>query len=205
MVDAGDSTRGSGGPSPAEGAPTLVEVNTRWHLTDFAPLTDACIGYNAVEETLAAYLDPGRFDALPRVPPTGKGSRYGRVVHLVSYVEGPLERVLHEEVLCAPALYILWWLCTRSCDVTIQPSELRAKGAQLSSLERNPSHEQRTIRSLGVRFAIVRKTPSFYFPALSYDFCGGFACNLATLDFLGAARVLTLTRLIDTGPGGRIL
>ncbi|CAM9458146.1 unnamed protein product, partial [Hapterophycus canaliculatus] len=97
MVNAGDGARGSGNRSPAEGTPTLVEVNTRWHLTDFAPLTDACIGYNAVEETLSAYLDPGRFDALPRVPPTGKGSRYGRVVHLVSYVEGPLERVLHEE------------------------------------------------------------------------------------------------------------
>ncbi|CAM9221152.1 unnamed protein product [Ectocarpus sp. 8 AP-2014] len=86
-----------GTTSPGEGTPTLVEVNTRWHLTDFAPLTDACIGYNAVEETLAAYLDPGRFDALPRVPPTGKDSRYGRVVHLVSYVEGALERIFHEE------------------------------------------------------------------------------------------------------------
>ncbi|CAM9099654.1 unnamed protein product [Scytosiphon promiscuus] len=97
MVDASNSLQGDGNRSPAEGTPTLVEVNTRWHLTDFAPLTDACIGYNAVEETLSAYLDPGRFDALPRVPPTGKGSRYGRVVHLVSYVEGDLERVLHEE------------------------------------------------------------------------------------------------------------
>lgn len=93
-ADGGDD----GTTSPGEATPTLVEVNTRWHLTDFAPLTDACVGYNAVEETLAAYLDPGRFDALPRVPPTGKDSRYGRVVHLVSYVEGPLEGIFHEEV-----------------------------------------------------------------------------------------------------------
>ncbi|CAM9760437.1 unnamed protein product, partial [Ectocarpus fasciculatus] len=92
-ADGGDD----GTTSPGEGTPTLVEVNTRWHLTDFAPLTDACVGYNAVEETLAAYLDPERFDALPRVPPTGQDSRYGRVVHLVSYVEGPLEGIFHEE------------------------------------------------------------------------------------------------------------
>lgn len=98
--DSGDSEN----DSPEEGIPTLVEVNTRWHLTDFAPLTDACVGYNAVEETLSAYLDPARFAALPRVPPTGEESRYGRVVHLVSYVEGPLEQVIHEEV-CVYVLY----------------------------------------------------------------------------------------------------
>lgn len=94
----GANTGDSGHGSSRGGTPTLVEVNTRWHLTDFAPLTDACIGYNAVEETLSAYLDPERFDALPRVPPTGEDSRYGRVVHLVSFVEGPLEQILHEEV-----------------------------------------------------------------------------------------------------------
>lgn len=99
-----------------EGTPTLVEVNTRWHLTDFAPLTDACVGYNAVEETLAAYLDPERFAALPRVPPTGKGSRYGRVVHLVSYVEGQLEEVLHEEVRCV-GMRPDGWL---GCDVGVR-------------------------------------------------------------------------------------
>lgn len=94
----GDNSGDSEDGSPRCGTPTLVEVNTRWHLTDFAPLTDACVGYNAVQETLSAYLDPGRFDALPRVPPTGEASRYGRVVHLVSFVEGPLERIFHEEV-----------------------------------------------------------------------------------------------------------
>lgn len=82
----------------ARGSPTLIEVNTRWHLTDFAPLTDACVGYNAVEETLSAYLDPGRFDSLPRLPPAGRGSRHGRVVHLVSFVEGELKGIHHEEV-----------------------------------------------------------------------------------------------------------
>lgn len=96
---AADGGGGSSEQDPrAAGTPTLVEVNTRWHLTDFAPLTDACVGYNAVEETLSAYLDADRFGGLPRVPPAGKGSRYGRVVHLVSYVEGQLKEVLHQEV-----------------------------------------------------------------------------------------------------------
>lgn len=84
--------------SNREKTPFLVEVNTRWHLTDFAPLTDACVGYNAVEETLSAYLDPVRFEALPQDPPTGLGSKYGMVVHLVSYVSGKLDGIDHEEV-----------------------------------------------------------------------------------------------------------
>lgn len=98
MVAAAGAGEDSEPDSRAAGTPTLVEVNTRWHLTDFAPLTDACVGYNAVEETLSAYLDPERFGGLPKIPPAGEGSRYGRVVHLVSYVEGRLEEILHEEV-----------------------------------------------------------------------------------------------------------
>lgn len=94
----GDTNGDTDTGAPRGGTPTLVEVNTRWHLTDFGPLTDACVGYNAVEETLAAYLDPERFDALPLVPPTGEESRYGRVVHLVSFVEGPLKQIVHQEV-----------------------------------------------------------------------------------------------------------
>lgn len=94
----GASTRDGDDGVAGGGTPTLIEVNTRWHLTDFAPLTDACVGYNAVEETMSSYLDPERFGALPRVPPTGADSRYGRVVHLASFVEGPIERILHEEV-----------------------------------------------------------------------------------------------------------
>lgn len=87
-----DDNRSSGG------TPFLVEVNTRWHLTDFAPVTDVCVGYNAVDETVSAYIDPERFDALPSVPPTGKGVKHGMVVHLVSYVSGKLEGIDHEEV-----------------------------------------------------------------------------------------------------------
>lgn len=100
MVDGLEGGNGGDESSTSTGrkTPFLVEVNTRWHLTDFAPLTDACVGYNAVEETLSAYLDPARFEALPRDPPTGLGSKYGMVVHLVSYVSGKLKGIEHEEV-----------------------------------------------------------------------------------------------------------
>ena len=37
--------------------PMLIEYNGRWHLTDFKPLCDECIGYNALDATLDAYLD----------------------------------------------------------------------------------------------------------------------------------------------------
>lgn len=99
MVDAARAGGEENGPSPTKrGTPFLVEVNTRWHLTDFAPITDSCVGYNAVDETLSAYVNPERFDSLPRDPPTGAWSRHGRVVHLVSYVAGKLEAIRHEEV-----------------------------------------------------------------------------------------------------------
>lgn len=82
-----------------EDGPRLVEVNLRQHNTDFAPLTSACIGYNALDMLLAAYLgDADEFppntehkrlvwDSLPDLPVT---RAYGAIVHLVSHTEGTL-------------------------------------------------------------------------------------------------------------------
>mmetsp|Transcript_15509 Transcript_15509/g.33745 ORF Transcript_15509/g.33745 Transcript_15509/m.33745 type:complete len:840 (-) Transcript_15509:85-2604(-) len=82
-----------------EEGPRLVEVNLRQHNTDFAPLTSACIGYNALDMLLAAYLgDADEFppntehkrlvwDSLPDLPVT---RAYGAIVHLVSHTEGTL-------------------------------------------------------------------------------------------------------------------
>ncbi|CAM9640912.1 unnamed protein product, partial [Choristocarpus tenellus] len=75
----------------------LVEVNSRWHLTDFAPLTLACIGYEALSETISAYVDPERFGSLPSEP--RQLIRHGRVVHLVCSVEGTLVKVQHMDEL----------------------------------------------------------------------------------------------------------
>lgn len=80
----------------------LVEVNCRQHNTDFAPLTTACIGYNALDMLLAAYLGDADeyppetehkrlpWDDLPDLPVTRS---YGAIVHLVSHAGGTLRGV----------------------------------------------------------------------------------------------------------------
>ena len=84
--------------------PRLVEVNCRQHNMDFAPLTMACIGYNAFDMLLAAYLDgdapenypPGTehlrlvWDRLPDLPSL---RLCGAMVHLVSFASGRLKEV----------------------------------------------------------------------------------------------------------------
>jgi hypothetical protein len=83
-------------------SPRLVEVNCRQHNTDFAPLTSACMGYNALDMLLAAYLGDAtefppdtehmrlKWDTLPDLPVT---RAYGAIVHLVSHVEGTITGV----------------------------------------------------------------------------------------------------------------
>jgi hypothetical protein len=73
----------------------LVEVNCRQHNTDFMPLTNACMGYNALDMVLAAYLGDAvsnsrtrlrtQWDSIPAYPTT---HAYGAIVHFVSHVEG---------------------------------------------------------------------------------------------------------------------
>lgn len=82
----------------------LVEVNCRQHNMDFLPITMACIGYNAFDMLLAAYLDDGEedsyppdtahlrldWDSLPEVPSLRMN---GATAHLVSYASGRLKQV----------------------------------------------------------------------------------------------------------------
>lgn len=81
--------------------PRLVEVNCRQHNMDFAPITQACTGYNAFDMLLAAYLGgqpaesypPGTehlrldWDTLPVLPSL---RLCGAMVHLVNYSSGKL-------------------------------------------------------------------------------------------------------------------
>ena len=81
--------------------PRLVEVNCRHHNADFAPLAMFCIGYNALDMLLCAYLqdEPGvkfpsetadrrlDWEDLPHLPVTRAS---GAIVHLVNHVEGTL-------------------------------------------------------------------------------------------------------------------
>lgn len=84
--------------------PRLVEVNCRQHNMDFAPITMACIGYNAFDMLLAAYLGGQPVHAYP---PSGESQRldwdslpdvpslraHGAMVHLVNSVNGTLTEV----------------------------------------------------------------------------------------------------------------
>jgi len=84
-----------------DGVCRLIEVNARQHNMDFAPLTMACIGYNALDMLLAAYLgntNPSNsmkeeedvaldWKLLPDRPVT---RAHGAMVHLVNHLEGEL-------------------------------------------------------------------------------------------------------------------
>jgi hypothetical protein len=88
----------------------LVEVNCRQHNTDFRPLTNAVVGYNALDMTLASYLgsEDGqeqhdlhqypietehlrlKWDSIPTIPTI---LACGAIVHFVSFVEGTISRI----------------------------------------------------------------------------------------------------------------
>lgn len=73
--------------------PVLVEVNCRQHNMDFCPLTMACMGYNALDLALIAYL--GEDEDWSRVPEFPQLHAFGCMVHLVNYASGNLKQVFH--------------------------------------------------------------------------------------------------------------
>jgi len=66
----------------------LIEVNCRQHNTDFVPLTDCCIGYNAMDMLLMSYFDQDTWETIPALPNIRTN---GAVIHLVSFVEGIIQ------------------------------------------------------------------------------------------------------------------
>jgi hypothetical protein len=90
----------------------LIEVNCRQHNTDFAPMTDICIGYNALDMLLAGYLDPPStrdtaeadegvlplpsWDSFPTYPSL---RLQGYIVHLVCHVCGEVQEIQHMDVI----------------------------------------------------------------------------------------------------------
>ena len=81
----------------------LVEVNCRQHNTDFMPLANACVGYNALDMVLAAHLGEWSddvntsqelpellWDSIPALPTT---RAFGAIVHFVSHVEGRISNI----------------------------------------------------------------------------------------------------------------
>lgn len=101
-----------------EGA-RLVEVNCRQHNTNFAPLANGCIGYNALDLLLEAYLGdlPNlpietehlrlSWDDVPDYPIT---RACGAVVHLVCFQEGELIQIntdILDEIESLPSVYMM--------------------------------------------------------------------------------------------------
>jgi glutathione synthase/RimK-type ligase-like ATP-grasp enzyme len=71
--------------------PMLIEVNCRQHNMDFAPITMACIGYNALDMTLCAFFgDDEDWEQFPDQPVL---LGHGCMVHLVNFAEGTLKNV----------------------------------------------------------------------------------------------------------------
>ncbi len=64
---------GSSGSAAAAGGPVVVECNCRWHLCNFLPCTDACLGTNAVDATLDAFVDADAWARVPAMPETVSG------------------------------------------------------------------------------------------------------------------------------------
>jgi len=86
------------GPGPDGTVRTrLVEVNCRQHNADFVPLTNAVVGYNALDVVVDAHLGElggdGGWDDVPTLPST---RAHGAIVHLVSHVEGRITDINYD-------------------------------------------------------------------------------------------------------------
>lgn len=81
-----------------EGDIRLMEVNARQQNDMIWPLSDICVGYNALDLCLSAYLDQqsddDMFDLVPSRPVL---QRSGMVVSLVCYAEGKVKHINHME------------------------------------------------------------------------------------------------------------
>ncbi|KAJ8614236.1 hypothetical protein CTAYLR_001165 [Chrysophaeum taylorii] len=94
VVAALDATGHTDGPTHTEvivtdtQGPTIVEINARFHNQKFVPLAERCLGITQIQAAAAAMLEDD--DAWRRVPASPTLACAGRLVHLVSCVEGPL-------------------------------------------------------------------------------------------------------------------
>eukprot|EP00543_Licmophora_paradoxa_P002321 CAMPEP_0202450500 /NCGR_PEP_ID=MMETSP1360-20130828/9101_1 /ASSEMBLY_ACC=CAM_ASM_000848 /TAXON_ID=515479 /ORGANISM="Licmophora paradoxa, Strain CCMP2313" /LENGTH=574 /DNA_ID=CAMNT_0049068799 /DNA_START=231 /DNA_END=1955 /DNA_ORIENTATION=- len=84
----------------------LMEINVRQQNDNFGPICNACIGYNAMDMCLSAYLEQSNdhkdaereelssslFDRVPKIPVL---HRHGMIVNLACFVEGRILQVQH--------------------------------------------------------------------------------------------------------------
>ena len=79
--------------SGTRGGPRLVEINCRQHNMDFLPIVMACIGYNALDMALVAFL--GSDEDWSEYPDMPELRNHGSMVHLVNYARGRLKKCHH--------------------------------------------------------------------------------------------------------------
>ena len=80
--------------------PRLVEANTgRWNGIPFLRVAEACNGCNAYDVAVSAYLDgAAAWATVPATPPSQLLAA-GRILHLVSHVEGSVHGIRHRELI----------------------------------------------------------------------------------------------------------
>eukprot|EP01036_Dinobryon_divergens_P033072 gene33072-42783_t len=73
--------------------PCLVEVGSRCHggEASWFPVASECLGYTQLEATLACYIRPDRFDAIPHEP--SELHKEGCEAFLVSSISGTLKSI----------------------------------------------------------------------------------------------------------------
>lgn len=107
-------------PKDDDRGPMLIEVNCRQHNMDFLPIVMACVGYNALDLTLAAMFGGG--DEWSEIPDQPTLRAYGCMVHLVNYAAGPLTQNFHlQEMVDLPSVYdceVYPDFCTPGCYIT---------------------------------------------------------------------------------------
>ena len=77
--------------------PKLIEVNGRWHAQHFKPITDRCLGYDALTSSIDASFFPDKFDSLPSRP--NRIQAEGVIIHLISLKEGKILNINHIDII----------------------------------------------------------------------------------------------------------
>lgn len=77
--------------------PRLMEINARWHAQHFQPITQMCLGNDALEITMDACFNPDKFSVIPDRPAAFLGR--GLILHLISYKEGVISEVRHMDTM----------------------------------------------------------------------------------------------------------
>ena len=124
--------------------PMLVEVNCRQHNMDFAPLTMACIRYNAFNMLLDAYF--GGYDAWEKYPDLPTLHAHGCMVHLVNYARGSLLQVHHLEDLAALSSVLEWevYEAFQTPSARLEPTvDIRTDAGWVQLVHENPEALQR--------------------------------------------------------------